>query len=277
MEISTSLNGVSGVYEIVNTKNGHRYVGSSTNIYRRWWKHLLDLRGNKHHSPYMQRSWNLYGEDVFRFNLLVICEPFEVLRYEQGMMDRLSPEYNAATVAGSCVGLKHTPEARAKISAAHKGRKKSPETCAKMSAANKGKVLSKEHRAKLSAAHTGKVLSEEHKASMSRAVKGRKLSDEHRLALLNSSIGRVMSEETKMKISMSKTGKKLGKQSEDHRAKIGNANRGKRHLGRVVSEETRAKISASHRGKSPSPEVRAKISATLKERAKMKNTLGGEK
>ena len=49
-------------------------------------------------------------------------------------------------------GHAHSPEARAKTSAALKGRKHSPETRAKTSAAMKGRKLSPEHRAKVGAA-----------------------------------------------------------------------------------------------------------------------------
>jgi len=89
-------------------------------------------------------------------------------------------------------GTKHTPEARAKMSVAHRGKKPfagrrhSPETKAKISAAHKGRrkprarPLSPEHRAKISAALTGRSLSAEHLAAMAEALTGKTVSAETR-------------------------------------------------------------------------------------------------
>lgn len=37
-----------GIYMLLNTKNGKRYIGSSINIRRRLWTHRALLRHNKH-------------------------------------------------------------------------------------------------------------------------------------------------------------------------------------------------------------------------------------
>ena len=91
-------------------------------------------------------------------------------------------------------GSKHTPEARAKVSASLRGRKLSPEHRAKLSAVGIGrkhseeakermaaahKNRSEETRAKLSAALTGLPKSAEHRARISASLRGRKLSKEH--------------------------------------------------------------------------------------------------
>jgi hypothetical protein len=49
-------------------------------------------------------------------------------------------------------GFTHSPETRAKLSAANKGKTLSPETREKLSAARKGETFSPETRAKMSAA-----------------------------------------------------------------------------------------------------------------------------
>jgi hypothetical protein len=54
----------SGIYQIRNKANGHRYVGSSNNIQERWHKHISDLNRNKHHSRHLQNAWNKYGSAV---------------------------------------------------------------------------------------------------------------------------------------------------------------------------------------------------------------------
>jgi group I intron endonuclease len=89
---------------------------------------------------------------------------------------KLSPETRARISAGNR-GHVHSPEVRARMSAAHKGLPsyvRSPETLARMSAAHKGTThsVSDETRAKLRAANIGRVFTAEHCARISAAKKG---------------------------------------------------------------------------------------------------------
>ena len=54
---------ISGVYQIVNELNGHRYIGSSKNIQHRILVHRSALRRNSHHSIYLQNAFNKYGNE----------------------------------------------------------------------------------------------------------------------------------------------------------------------------------------------------------------------
>ena len=72
---------------------------------------------------------------------------------------------------GGMLGKKLTPEARAKISAAHIGRPKSEEHRAKLAAASTGKSASPEARRKMSQAHHGRKFTEEHKARIAAALR----------------------------------------------------------------------------------------------------------
>lgn len=56
---------ISGVYQIVNELNGHRYIGSSKNIQHRILTHRSSLRRNNHHSIYLQNAFNKYGDDNY--------------------------------------------------------------------------------------------------------------------------------------------------------------------------------------------------------------------
>jgi hypothetical protein len=77
-------------------------------------------------------------------------------------------------------GKRHTEEAKAKISAAHKGRRKprnqplSPEHRARISAALTGRTLSDAHRAALAAAQRGKTASAQTRARMSASQRRRR-------------------------------------------------------------------------------------------------------
>jgi very-short-patch-repair endonuclease len=67
------------------------------------------------------------------------------------------------------MGRPHTPESRAKLSAAKKGKPLSAEHRAAISAGSKGKAKSPEHRSKIGAAHKGRINgphTEEHKAKI---------------------------------------------------------------------------------------------------------------
>ena len=64
----------SGVYQILCIPTAKIYVGSSLNISERWWEHRWDLRRGTHHSRYLQRAWDKYGEEAFVFSILEYVE-----------------------------------------------------------------------------------------------------------------------------------------------------------------------------------------------------------
>lgn len=64
---------VSGIYCIINILNNKKYIGSSRNIYSRWYKHRANLRGGYHPDSYLQNAWDKYGEENFYFIILKKC------------------------------------------------------------------------------------------------------------------------------------------------------------------------------------------------------------
>lgn len=273
----------SGIYLIRCLPTGKVYVGSSKNIYKRAKEHLSDLRRGIHHSFRLQRAWSRYGESAFAIEVLEICHPDELIEREQRQLDLAKAAvprhgFNVLPLAGSAAGGTHTPEARAKISAAitgrklsdthkarigdlHRGRKRSPETRERIRQANLGKKLTEEHRAKIrsgvvarnasgwvmppeaiargAAARRGKPRSEEAKAKQSAAMKGRTLTAEHR-----------------KKLSEARAGKKRGPQTPEARAKISAA-----ALRRFQDPEERRRLSDRQKGKTLSPEHIAALRA----------------
>lgn len=99
MEIKCSVR-TCGIYKITCTGNNKFYIGSSVDIYYRWASHLSDLRLNRHHSTYLQRSFNKYGEDSVTFEVV-----HEMTEYNEGLLrmleqyyiEELHPEFNSAT------------------------------------------------------------------------------------------------------------------------------------------------------------------------------------
>jgi group I intron endonuclease len=109
----------SGIYRIINKVNNKCYIGSAINIFGRFATHRNQLRDNKHHSVYLQRSWNKYGEDNFVFERVEYCEKNILLIREQYYIDLLTPEYNMCKIAGSSLGMKGTLESNQKKSDNH--------------------------------------------------------------------------------------------------------------------------------------------------------------
>lgn len=139
----------SGIYAIENLKSGRRYVGSACCLKRRAKEHFRYLSRGKHHSSYLQRSYNAHGGENFVFRHILYCAPSDLIMYEQIVMDAFQPEYNVAPVAGSMLGYTHTDETRGKLRAARarngfspmKGRAHTAEAKRQISVKKKGVKL----------------------------------------------------------------------------------------------------------------------------------------
>lgn len=205
----------SGIYEIVNTANGKKYVGSAIDLAGRKRLHLWNLNKGSHHSRHLQSAWNKHGEQAFEFKTLLLCSKDNLLMYEQRVIDAFTPAYNIEKTAGSALGVKRTKEQRQKLSKAltgikyqersaevraaiskrmlgnkysagvthWRGRKHSPEALAKMAAWPRSEAL----RDAVSAAHKGNKywLGRKHSAEsiekMSASKRGKQWSDKRRL------------------------------------------------------------------------------------------------
>jgi len=150
---------LTGVYAILNKKNGNQYIGSAVNIAKRWHAHRCTLRKGKHKNRQLQAAWNLDGEGSFDFRIITLCSEGELLVWEQAAMEKQDCSYNIAPTAGTTAGVKNTPE-----------------TIAKMKAAKAN--VSDATREKIRQSMLGHVTSEETKRKISEATKGRKLSPE---------------------------------------------------------------------------------------------------
>jgi group I intron endonuclease len=191
---------VQGVYVIRNTISGRVYVGSAQSIKARWAVHRHQLAHGRHHSKLLQLSWTKHGPEAFSFEIVeTVPNASDLTAREQYWIDALSAfdpswerGFNGHPTAGSPLGHKASPEARAAMSASRKGRKVSPETLAKIAPSrNEGRKrwiakirsdpdAAREHSAKLSAAFTGKTKSPEHRAKIRLGNLGKVVSPETR-------------------------------------------------------------------------------------------------
>lgn len=239
-----------GIYEILNTDNGKRYIGSAVNFIQRWNNHRSDLRQNKHHNRHLQSAWNKHGETIFKFSPILVCEKSMLLFYEQCIINGYKPKYNISPTAGSRLGIPCTVEAKIKIGDANRGKKKpprSPEHRANLSASHCGKKRSPEAIEKSAAPQRGKKLSPEHCAKIAKANRGKKRSPEHCMNLSIALTGKKYappSLETKVKLSLAIRGIKRGSMALEHKTKLAVA-----HLGKKHSPETKIKMAIAQQAR----------------------------
>jgi group I intron endonuclease len=141
-----------GIYRWTNLVTGQSYIGSGTNLTRRF--------ANYYSLAYLKREVNRgksiiynallkHGYSNFKLEILEYCDPKDVIAREQYYIGLLKPQYNILQTAGSRFGQNHTEEARQAISKALKGRIFFKETIEKMRANALKRKHSEETKAKM--------------------------------------------------------------------------------------------------------------------------------
>lgn len=78
-----------GIYKIINIKSNKIYLGSSIDIEKRFKRHKNDLLKNKHTNIHLQREYNKYGLNKFKFVVIQICNEVELREVEQSYLDEI--------------------------------------------------------------------------------------------------------------------------------------------------------------------------------------------
>lgn len=98
-----------GIYKITNINNNKVYIGSSSNIERRFSEHKRDLKENKHHSYKMQNDFNL-SKNIEDFVFEVIenanSSKVDLFRKEQFYIDK----YDAYNSGYNCCEYSVNPK-----------------------------------------------------------------------------------------------------------------------------------------------------------------------
>jgi group I intron endonuclease len=133
-----------GIYRILCLINGKGYIGQSHNLEKREESHFYKLRKNKHHNRHLQRAFDKYGIDNFKFEILEECTLQELNAKEKYWMNfydatSFDKGYNIRPDPTSNRGFKHTEEAKRKIAAWGTGRKHTEEEKARMREALKNR------------------------------------------------------------------------------------------------------------------------------------------
>jgi group I intron endonuclease len=105
-----------GIYCIENLYSRKKYFGQSVNINKRKQEHFRTLRKGEHKNRYLQNAYNKYGEDNFRFQILLYCEPFELTKYEQFFVNNNNFVYNISLeCVNSTLGITYSDEVKEKF------------------------------------------------------------------------------------------------------------------------------------------------------------------
>jgi len=187
---------IAGIYKITNNLTGKYYVGSSSNIYHRWYIHRCKLNNNHHANPHLQASWNKYGHSAFRFEVIEVMPEGELESAEQKYLDecRRNSELSYNLSFDSIAPMR--------------GRKMSLESRKKISESNMGKVMSEETRKKMSNIRIGMIFSDEHKSHISSSQIGRVPWNKGKTGVQTAwNKGLTYGDETRQKIRIAKLGK----------------------------------------------------------------------
>lgn len=98
---------------IKNNVNHKVYIGQSSDISKRWKKHIQDLDLGIHHNRHLQNAWDKYGKDSFSFSVLEECEKSvldEREIYYIKYYKSHSNGYNLDDGGDGCIGYKHSLE-----------------------------------------------------------------------------------------------------------------------------------------------------------------------
>jgi len=90
------------IYKITNTVNNKCYIGVTiqANPNERWSHHKSAIRANIG-CPFLQKAFKKYGEDAFKFEVLIICFDEDVFKFENEYILK----YNSMSLNGYNVAV----------------------------------------------------------------------------------------------------------------------------------------------------------------------------
>jgi group I intron endonuclease len=110
-----------GIYKITNKINNKIYIGSASDLKRRWREHKYKLKKGIHPNKHLLSSWQINGEENFLYEVIEIVNDLTVLLERENFYIELYssniPEvgYNIRKDCRSQIGYKHTEETKQKM------------------------------------------------------------------------------------------------------------------------------------------------------------------
>jgi group I intron endonuclease len=192
----------SGIYCILCTDNGFRYIGQTINLFKRRTDHFKDLAGGRHYNTHIQRAWTKHGEGAFVFQVCEIVPNEDMLDDREMFWINYYQSTNRACgynlVIGGQQRRRHSQETLLRMSVAQKGHKVSDETRRRLSESHKGQRNSAESYEKSAIKHRGRPQHPNVKAALAaRWVrdKGKPMSQEQRDKIAKALTGHIKSAE----------------------------------------------------------------------------------
>lgn len=129
---------ISGIYKITNLINKKSYIGSAKSLFARFVTHKNLLKRNKHFNLHLQSSYNKYGINNFKFEILLYCSLEELENKEEFMIQLFRSNnrkfgYNKRLNCETNLGKKFSEETINKLRISHLGHKRSKEAQEKIS------------------------------------------------------------------------------------------------------------------------------------------------
>jgi len=151
---------ITGIYKIRNIINNKVYIGSATDIKKRWRDHKWHLKENKHHNSHLQASYNKYNLKNFEFIVELECNINDLLIEERKLINFYQANdnkfgYNVNDPEHVFLGRKHNEETKRKLSLQKIGKKNPMYGKTGNKHPNFQRNFSEESRIKMSEAHKG--------------------------------------------------------------------------------------------------------------------------
>lgn len=110
-----------GIYKIQDVESSSKvYIGSTKDLDKRKNQHFHLLRKGTHHSKYMQRYYNSYGEKSLSYEVVEECSVESLICREQYYIDSMKPCFNGRLTAEGNRGHVFSEEVRSNMSRAQK-------------------------------------------------------------------------------------------------------------------------------------------------------------
>ena len=121
LEILKENKNKSGVYCFTNLTNGKKYVGSSTNLRKRFLAYYNTNKLIENYCMNINRAFLKYGYSNFSLEIMEYCEPEKCWEREGYYFKKFKPEYNIAKEPGAPMyGRKHLDSTKQKMRDAHR-------------------------------------------------------------------------------------------------------------------------------------------------------------
>jgi group I intron endonuclease len=171
-----------GIYLLTNKVNGHKYVGMSNNIKRRWTEHRTKTHKKR---SVIGRAMLKHGIDNFSFEIIEIIENIDDLpKREEFWINEIKPKYNmnlgglgnrAYVVTEK---TKKILKEKAKAAWNNLSQETKNKIISNFKKTEKGHYVSEETKEKLRKANLGKKKPKEVGLKISKALKGKSKSNE---------------------------------------------------------------------------------------------------